>query len=158
MQPSLQQSKDGPLTDVVTQHLQQQTLNQLQLNDTLGSILNNQQSLQEETISMMNKMSKSHGNEQFIHDIPMFNGKNVDFDEWIVQIEKVSNLTGEPEYILTLAKSSGTPYKMTSQTFSNTAWSKLKKRLEEVYSLVATDMHVATNILRKQHVIGSLQD
>ena len=42
MQPSLQQSKDGPLTDVVTEHLQQQTLNQSQLNETLGSILNNQ--------------------------------------------------------------------------------------------------------------------
>ena len=42
MQLSLQQSKDNVPTDVVTQHLQQQTLNQSQLNDTSGSILNNQ--------------------------------------------------------------------------------------------------------------------
>ena len=62
MQPSLQQSKDGPLTDAVAQNLQQQTLNQSQLNDTLGSILNNQQSLQRETISMMNDMLKRHEN------------------------------------------------------------------------------------------------
>ena len=34
MQPSLQQSTDDPPTDVVTQHLQQQTLIQSQLNDT----------------------------------------------------------------------------------------------------------------------------
>ena len=70
------QSKDSTSYDVVTQHLQQQTLNQSQLNDTLGLTLNNQQSLQRKTISMMNEMLKRHKNEQFIHDIPMFNGKN----------------------------------------------------------------------------------
>ena len=53
---------------------------------------------------MMNEMSKRHENEQFIHDIQMFNGKNIDFDEWIAQIEKVSNFTGKPEYVLTLVK------------------------------------------------------
>ena len=51
----------------------------------------------------------------------MFSGKKTDFDEWIAQIEKVSNLTGKPEYVLTLKKSSGTPYKMISQNPSNTA-------------------------------------
>ena len=72
-QHSLQQSKDSTQNDVVTQHLHQQMLNQSQLNDTLGWILNNQQSLQRETISMMNEMSMRHENEQFIHDILMFN-------------------------------------------------------------------------------------
>ena len=91
-----------------------------------GLILNNQQSLQRETITMMNEMSKRHKNEQFIHDIQIFNKKNIGFDEWIIQIEKVSNLTSKPEYILTLAKSVSTPYKMISQTPSNTAWSELK--------------------------------
>ena len=109
-----QQLKDSAQNDVVTQHLQQQVLNQSQLNDTLVSILNNQQSLQRETISMMNEMSKRHENEQFICDIQMFNGKNIDFDEWIAQIEKISNLTGKQECVLTLAKSPGTPYKVIS--------------------------------------------
>ena len=59
---------------------------------------------------MMSEMLKRHENEQSIHDIPMFSGKNIDFDEWIVQIEKVSKLMGKPEYVLTLTKSSGTPY------------------------------------------------
>ena len=68
----LQQSKDGAQNDVVTLHLHQQMLNQSQLNDTLGSVLNNQQSLQRETISMMNIMSKRHENEQFIHEVQMF--------------------------------------------------------------------------------------
>ena len=45
---------------------------------------------------------------------------------WIAQIGKVSNLTGKPEYVLTLAKSSGTPYNVISQTPRNTALSELK--------------------------------
>ena len=117
---------------MVTQHLHHQTLNQSQikLNDTLGSILNNQQSLQGEAIAMMNEMSKRHEHEQFICDIQMFSGKNIDFDEWIAQIEKVAHLTGKAEYIFTLAKSSGTPYKMIPQTPSNAAWRKLKRKLK----------------------------
>ena len=84
---------------------------------------------------MMNEMSKRYKNEQFIHDIQMVNGKNIDFDNWIVQIGKVSHSTGKPEYVLTLAKSAGTPYKMISQTPSNTTWSELKRKLQEVYIL-----------------------
>ena len=76
----------------------------------------------------------------------------------VAQIEKVSNLTGKPGYALTLAKSSGTPYKMISQTPSNTAWGELKRKLQEVYFLVATDIHVTTDLLRKQCADESLQD
>ena len=47
-QPSFQRSKDSAQNDVMTQLLYQQMLNQSQLNDTLGSILNNQPSLQRE--------------------------------------------------------------------------------------------------------------
>ena len=68
------------------------------------------------------------------------------------------NFTGKPEYDLALAKSSATPYKMISQTPSNTAWRELKRKLQEVYSLVVTDVHAATDLLRKQHANESLQD
>ena len=34
----------------------------------------------------------------------------------------------------------------------------LKRKLQEVYSLVATDVHVATDLLRKQHANELLQD
>ena len=107
---------------------------------------------------MMNKMSKRHENEQFICNIQMLNGKNRDFDEWITQVEKIFNLTGKPECVLALAKSSGTHYKMIFQTASNTAWNGLKRKLQEVYSLVATDLHAATELLRKQHTDELLQD
>ena len=66
-------------------------------------------------ISMMNDMSKRHENEQFIRDIQFFNGKNIDFNEWIAKIEKVALLIGKSKYTLALAKSSNTPYKLLSQ-------------------------------------------
>ena len=51
-----------------------------------------------------------------------------------------------------------TPYKMISQIPSNRAWSELKRKLQEVNSLVATDVHAATDLLRKQCANESLQN
>ena len=42
----LQQKNQIGCNNIVVQHLQQQALNQTQLNDTLGPILNSQQNLQ----------------------------------------------------------------------------------------------------------------
>ena len=44
---------------------------------------------------MMNEMSKRHENEQFVGDINIFDGKNIDVDEWISQFEKVALHTGK---------------------------------------------------------------
>ena len=76
---ALQQNQLGP-SDVVVQHLKHQALNQTQLNDALGSILSGQQNLQQETVSVMNEMSKRQENEQFIRDIQIFDGQNIGFD------------------------------------------------------------------------------
>ena len=54
------------------------------------------------------------------------------------------------QVILALAKSSGTPYKMIFHTPSDTTWSEIKRKLQEVYYLVATDVHAVTDLLRKQ--------
>ena len=107
---------------------------------------------------MMNEMSKRHENKQFIRDIQIFNGKNINFDEWIAQIEKVALLTSKSEYTLALAKSSNTPYKLISQCPSETLWDDLKWKLQEVYSVVAMEYHATTNLLRKQRPNESLQD
>ena len=79
--------------------MQQQALNQSQLDDTLSSMVSSQQNLQQETFSVMKEMSKRRENEQFIKNIQIFDGKNIDFDEWIAQIEKVACLTGKSEYL-----------------------------------------------------------
>ena len=45
----------------------------------------------------MNEMSKTHEIEQFIRDTQIFDSKNIDFNEWITQIEKVAVLTDKLE-------------------------------------------------------------
>ena len=95
----------------------------------------------------MNDMSKRHENEQFIRDIKIFHGKNSEFDEQIAQIEKVAILTGKSEYILALAKSSNTPYKLILQCPCETPCDDLKQKLQEV---VATEYHTAADLLRKE--------
>ena len=152
-----QQAQSDP-SDVVAQHLQQHTLNQSQLHDTLSSIFSCLQNLWQEMVSVMNEMSKRHENGQFIRDIHIFDNKNIYFDEWIAQIEKVVLLTGKSEYLLALAKSSNTPYKMILQCPTETPWGDLKCKLQEVYSMVAMDYHTTTDLLRKQRPIESLQD
>ena len=112
--------------------------------------MSSQQNLQQETDFMMNEMSKRHENKQFIRDIKIFDGKNIDFDEWITQIEKVALLTGKPEYTLSLAKSSNIPCKMISQCPNETPWDDLKHKLQEVYSMVATEYHAATDLLKNK--------
>ena len=106
----------------------------------------------------MNEMSKRHENEQFIRDIQIFDGINIDFDEWSAQIEKVVLLTGKPKYLLALAKSSNTPYKIISQCPKETPWDDLKCKLQEVYLMVAMKYHASTDLLRKQRPNEFLQD
>ena len=106
----------------------------------------------------MNEMSKRHENKQFIRDIHISDGKNIDFDEWITQIEKVTLLTGKSEYTLVLAKLSNAPYKLISQCSSEMSWDDLKWKIQEVYSMVSTEYHAATDLLRKQRLNESLQD
>ena len=64
--------------------------------------------------------------------------------------KKVVLLTGKSEYTLALAKSPNTPYKMILQCPSETQWDDFKCKLQEVYSMVAMEYHVATDLLRKQ--------
>ena len=122
----------------------------------LGSILSSQQNLQWETVSVMNKMSERHENEQCIRDTQIFDGKNIDFDEWVVQIKKVAFLTGKSEYTLALAKSN-TPYKLILQCSSEAPWDNLKK-WQDVHSMIATEYNTATDLLRKQRTSESLQE
>ena len=47
---------------------------------------------------------------------------------------------------------------MIYQTPSNIAWSELRRKLQEVYSLVAMNVDATTDLLRKQCANESLQD
>ena len=49
-----------------------------------------------------------------------------------------------------MAKSTGTPYKMLKQMGGARSWPEIRKKLEEVYSPITTEVHAASDLHRKQ--------
>ena len=70
--------------------------------------------------------------------------------DWLLQIEKVAALTNSQEYKRATAKSTSIPYKMLKRMGNDFSWQEIKWKLEEVYSPLATEVHPASNLNRKQ--------
>ena len=67
-------------------------------------------------------------------------------------------LNNRKEYELATAKSTSTPYKMLKRIGGTRIWPDIKKRLEEVYSPIATEVHVGTDLHRKQEPDKTFQE
>ena len=72
-----------------------------------------------------------------------------EFSTLVITKEKMALLTNSKEYELAMAKSTSTPYKMLKRTGRTRGWHEIRKRLA-VYSLIATDVHAASDLHRKQ--------
>ena len=85
-----------------------------------------------------------------MRDITIYDGKNIELVDWLLQIEKVAALTNSQEYELATTKSMSTPYKMLKRMGNDNSWQEIKGKLEEVYSPIATEVHAASHIHRKE--------
>ena len=90
--------------------------------------------------------------------LPIYNGKNMDLADWLLQIEKVVLLTHSQEYELATAKSTSTPYKMLKRLCNDLDWQEIRRKHEEVYSPIATEVHVVSNLHCKQRPDETLQE
>ena len=61
---------------------------------------------------MMKNMTRQHEYDILIRDITLYDGKNTDLVNWLLQIEKVAALTNSQEYKLLTTTLTSTPYKM----------------------------------------------
>ena len=82
-------------------------------------------------------------------DIMIYDGKNMDLADWLLQIEKVAVLTNSQEYKLATVKSIITPYKMLKRMGNDLSWQEIKWKLEGVYSKIATEVDTVSNSHRK---------
>ena len=73
----------------------------------------------------------------------------MDIADWLLQIEKVAVLMNTEEYKLAMAKSTSTPYKMLKRMGNDLSWQEINWKLE-VYSPIATEVHMAGDLHRKQ--------
>ena len=72
-------------------------------------------------------------------DIPIYDGKNMELVDWVLQIEIVASLAHSQEYKPLLDKSASTPYKMLERLGNDLDWYDIKRKLKEVYS--SSDLH-----------------
>ena len=82
----------------------------------------------------------------------------MDLADLLLQIEKVASLTHSHEHKLTTAKSTSTPYKMLKRLGDNLDWHEIKRKLEEVYSYIAIEVHTTSDLHDKQRPDETLQE
>ena len=91
-------------------------------------------------------------------DIEVYDGRTARLEDWLLQIEKASELTKIEPYEIVFTKSHGSPHKIIKNMDPSKSWSTVKARLEESYSLVSTVEHASAMLCRKQKKDESLVD
>ena len=88
--------------------------------------------------------------DDLMRSILIFDGKNKDLADWLLQIEKIVSLTQSQEYELATATSTSTPYNILKRLGNDLDWLEIKRKLEEVYSPIATELQASISFHDKQ--------
>ena len=99
---------------------------------------------------MMTDLLYSHHNLYVLADVEVYDSRTTRLEDWLLQVEKVSELTKIEPYEIAFAKSHGSPHKIIKNMSPSKYWSAVKARLEESYSLVPTAEHASAILCRKQ--------
>ena len=105
---------------------------------------------------MMQVINNRYEYDNLMGDILIYDGKNMDLAGWLLQREKVALLANSKEYELATAISTSTSYKMLQTMGKARRWHEIRKKLEVLYSFIATDIHGVNDLHRKQCPDGTL--
>ena len=119
-------------------------------NEMMNTLAQNQIQLQENNTVMMADLLSSHRNLYVLADVEVYDGKTVKLEDWLLQVEKASELTKIEPYEIAFAKSHGSPHKIIKTMGPGKSWNAVKTRLEESYSLVPTAEHASAMLCCKQ--------
>ena len=109
----------------------------------------------------MEKLINKSTNSFVLDDIPVFDGLkgSIDFETWLLELDKVVEITGINVSELAFSKSSGTPHKMIKRLRREKSWEYIKEKLQITYSKLATDVHASTDLNQnKQKCHEPLED
>ena len=81
-------------------------------NKMMTTLVQNQIQLQENNTVMMTDLLSSHHNLYVLADVEVYDGKTVKLEDWLLQVEKASELTKIKPYKIAFAKSHGSPHKI----------------------------------------------
>ena len=132
-----------------------------QVGDVLSQLLNHQKVLQDKNLEVMNNLVNRSTNSFVLDDIPVFDGLrgSVDYETWLLELDKAVEITGMSMMELAFSKSSGTPHKMIKRLRREKSWEFIKEKLQITYAKLATDVHASTDLnLNKQKRHEPLED
>ena len=132
-----------------------------QVSEVLSHLVEHQNNLQEKNLEIMERLVSRSTNSFVLDDIPVFDGLkgSVDFENWLLELDKAAEITGMGMLELAFSKSSGTPHKMIKRLRREKSWEYIKEKLQITYSKLATDVHALTDLNQnKQKRQESLED
>ena len=119
-------------------------------NEMMNTLAQNQIQLQENNMVMMTDLLSSHHNLHVLADVEVYNGKTAKLEDWLLQVEKASELTKIEPYEIVFAKFHGSPHKIIKTMGPGKSWNVVKTRLEESYSIVPTAEHASAMLCLKR--------
>ena len=127
-------------------------------NESLLTSLNGQEDLQKEYLNMIQDITCRQEYDNLMRDLPIYDGKNMDLVVWLLQIKKVASSSHNQEYELAKAQSTGNPYKMLKRLGNDIDQDIIKRKMEEVYSPIATKVHATSDLHHKPRPDKALQE
>ena len=132
-----------------------------QVGEVLTQLVEHQKVLQDKNLKIMEKLINKSTNSFVLDDIPVFDGLkgSIDFEMWLLELDKAVEITGMNVSELAFSKSSGTPHKMIRRLRREKSWEYIKEKLQITYSKLATDVHASTDLNQnKQKCHEPLED
>ena len=120
-----------------------------QVGDVLFTIMKQQAVIQDQNLKVIEKLVNRSTNAFVLDDIPVFDGNSkysIDFENWLLELDKAVEITGMGILELAFSKSSGTPHKMIKRLRREKTWEFIKEELQITYSKLATDVHASTDL------------
>ena len=73
------------------------------------TLLKRQQDLQKQSFNMMQEMTYRHEYDNLMRDISIYDGKNMELADWLLQIKKEASLAHSQEYKIATPKLTSCP-------------------------------------------------
>ena len=105
-----------------------------QVNEVLSKLVEHQAAMQDKNMKVMETLVNCSTNAFVLDDIPVFDGLkgSIDFENWLLELDKAVEVTGMNISELAFSKSSGTPHKMIKRLRREKTWEFIKKTTNNV--------------------------
>ena len=103
-----------------------------QVNDVLSKLVEHQAAMQDKSLKVMETLVNHSTNAFMLDDVPVFDELkgSIDFENWLLELDKAVEVTGMNISELAFSKSSGTPHKMIKSLRWEKTWDFIKEELQ----------------------------